>query len=287
MSGLHVPILCSMPRTTLAVALVSDVFFGPDAKPRLISRLEEARKLGAELAVLPEIALLPWSPATREVRAEDAEPPRGPRARILCDCAKTAGIAVLGGLIERDEKGRRFNTALLVDEEGKRCFSYRKIHLPEESGFWETSHYEPGTEPPRVLEQAGFPFGVQICSDSNRPVLTHALSAMGAEAILAPRATESTTWESWKLVFRANALTASVYVLSVNRPAPEQGVPLGGPSFACDPMGEVLLETTDPVAVVTLDRAIVARARKDYPGYLKTPAELYEKTWKSACAALT
>lgn len=266
----------------LTVALVSDVFFGPGASERLDARLREAKKLGAELVVLPEIALLPWSPATREARAEDAERPGGPRARLLMEAARRASISVLGGLIELDDEGRRFNVALLADSEGAPRGSYRKVHLPEEPGFWETSHYLPGTETPRVLEVAGFPFGVQICSDSNRPVLTHALTALGAEAILAPRATERETWESWKLVYRANALTACAYVLTVNRPAPEQGVPLGGPSFACGPDGAVLVETTDPVALVTLDRAAIARARKDYPGYLATPSALYRDAWASA-----
>jgi len=57
------------------------------------------------------------------------------------------------------------------------------------------------------------------------------MAAMGAAAILNPRATQASTYERWKLVFRANALTSTAYVLSVARPAPEQGVPLGGASI--------------------------------------------------------
>ncbi len=276
-------------KDSLAVALVSDVFFSDDARDRLVDRLEEAKRQGAELALLPEICLLPWSPATREPRASDAEPPGGPRHQLLAAAARAAGIAALGGTIVASPPGRpphRFNEAILVDARGELVGSYRKVHLPQEPGFWEACHYEPGTEPPRVLSALGFPVGIQICSDSNRPVLTHALAAEGACAVLAPRATERDTWESWKLVFRANALTASVYVLSVNRPAPEQGVPLGGPSLAVAPDGSVLLETTEPVATVRLERSAVERARKDYPGYLAVPAELYREAW-ARCASRT
>jgi N-carbamoylputrescine amidase len=269
----------------LVVALVSDVFFGPGAEERLESRLREAKDRGAELALLPEIPLNSWAPATKEARSEDAEPQDGPRARLLAETARKVGIAVLGGAIVLD-RGRRFNTAFLHDGRGELQGSYRKLHLPEELGFWETSHYEPGDEPPRVLDLGGFPLGVQICSDSNRPELTHTLSALGAAAILAPRATERGTWERWKLVFRANAMTASVYILSANRPAPEQGVPLGGPSLVVAPDGTVLAESAEPVLVAKLEREAVRRARRDYPGYLSVRSDLYEKAWR-ACVSRT
>lgn len=69
-------------------------------------------------------------------------------------------------------------------------------------------------------------------------------------------------------------------MLSVNRPRPEQGVALGGPSIAVAPTGEVLVETTDPLAVVTIDRAVVVRTRGRYPGYLATRADLYADGWR-------
>ena len=68
------------------------------------------------------------------------------------------------------------------------------------------------------------------------------------QAILVPRASEERTYQRWKIVFRANALTSGCYVLSVNRPDPEEGVLIGGPSIAVDPNGAVLLETTDRIA---------------------------------------
>jgi predicted amidohydrolase len=98
-------------------------------------------------------------------------------------------------------------------------------------------------------------------------------------AVLAPRASEESTYQRWKVVFRANAMTSCCYVLSVNRPYPEEGVPLGGPSIAVDPAGQVLVQTTDPIAVVTLDAEVVRRARVDYPGYLPVRARLYAAAW--------
>jgi N-carbamoylputrescine amidase len=98
-------------------------------------------------------------------------------------------------------------------------------------------------------------------------------------AILIPRATEERTYQRWKLVFRANALTGAVYVLSVNRPAPEGGVLLGGPSIAVDPDGEVMVETTERLALAHLDADAIFRARTEYPGYLPIRAKLYADAW--------
>jgi predicted amidohydrolase len=263
----------------LTVALISEVFWEPDGVQRLKQRLGEVAERGADLAVLPELPLNQWRPSTREPRGEDAEPMDGPRATAQREAAAEAGIGLIGGIIHRAEDGRRTSRALIIDAAGAIRATYEKLHLPEEPGFWETSHYEPGTEPPKRVDAFGVPIGVQLCSDNNRPEGTHLLGAQGAMAMINPRATEEKTYQRWKTVFRANALTSTVYVLSVNRPHPEDGVLIGGPTVAFDPSGELLVETTDPIALVTLDARVVTDARRAYPGYLPIRARLYADAW--------
>ena len=258
---------------------IRDRYWEPDGAVRLKQRLVEAVDRGADLALLPELPLNPWSPATREASENDAEPMDGPRARAQAEAAAEAGIGLVGGIIHRDEAGRRTSRALIIDRSGATVATYEKLHLPEEEGFWETSHYEPGNEPPRPIDAFGVPFGVQLCSDNNRPEGTHLLGAQGAMAMLNPRATEEATYQRWKVVFRANAMTSACYVLSVNRPYPEGGVLLGGPSVAIDPRGDVILETTDRLALVTLEASAVQAARTGYPGYLPIRARLYADAW--------
>jgi N-carbamoylputrescine amidase len=264
----------------LTVALVSEVFWQPDGLGRLGERLDQCVQRGADLALLPELPLNPWRPATKQAVDDDAEPMDGPRARALANAAKEAGIGLVGGIIHADpETGRRTSRVLVFDRSGKLVATYEKLHLPEEPGFWETSHYEPGTEAPQRIDVFGVPVGVQVCSDTNRPEGSHLLGAQGAEAILIPRASEERTYQRWKIVFRANALTSCSYVLSVNRPDPEEGVLLGGPSVAVDPNGNVLVETTDQIAIVTLESRVVSAARIAYPGYLPVRARLYADAW--------
>ena len=271
----------------LTVALVSEVFWEPDGLGRLDERLDEAARRGADLAVLPELPLHPWRPATRDVLDEDAEPMGGPRSTAQADAARRAGIGVVGGIIHRDETGRRTSRAVVFDRAGNLVGAYEKLHLPEQEGFWETSHYEPGVAAPHPMADFGLPIGLQLCSDTNRPEGSLLLGAMGAEAILIPRATKEATYQRWKLVFRAIAMTSATYVLSVNRPYPEQGVLLGGASVAVDPTGYVVVETTDRLALVTIDHAAVEAARRDYPGYLPIRAEVYAAAWAEVAAAAT
>jgi predicted amidohydrolase len=274
-----------MANDRLTVALLSEVFPDEPSRRRLPALLSDARSRGADLVVLPELPLHPWAPARREPRTEDAEPPNGPRHQALAIAASAAGVALLGGVIV-EESGQRRNRSLLFGRDGSLLMSYDKLHLPHEEGFWERDHYEPGGAPPRPVWVDGFPFGVQVCSDLHRPELGHALAASGALAIIGPRATEASTWPRWKMVLQATALTASCYVLSVTRPRPEAGVPLGGPSFAAGPDGSVLLESTETLSVVTLERGAVVKARKGYPGYLGFRPDVYARGWDDAGRAM-
>jgi len=274
-----------MPDDTLTVALIRDVFAGEDDGERLKQRLREAAALGSELAVLPELPLNPWSATSKTARDEDAErpPPDGARFGRLVEAVTETGVAVLGGAIVQDqESGRRLNTALLIDASGRLVGTYSKIHLPQEPGYWETSHYEAGTAAPVPLIVPGtsLPVGIQICSDINRPAGAQLLAARGAEAIIIPRATEAESYPRWRLVFQTVALTNGVWVVSVNRPD-DPSVPIGGPSVVVDPLGQIVLETEDPVVATTLDRRAVASARRSYPGYLSL-----REPWMPSCTAI-
>lgn len=269
----------------LTVALISEVYWQPDGIGRLRERLAQAADRGADVAVLPELPLNPWSPGTKQPRDDDAEPMGGPRMSAQAEAAAEAGIGLVGGIIHRDEAtARRTSRALVFDSRGQLQATFEKLHLPEEPGFWETSHYEPGTAAAERIDSFGLPVGVQLCSDTNRPEGTHLLAAQGAAAVLIPRATEEATYQRWKLVFRASALTSCCYVLSVTRPDPEEGALIGGPSVAIDPSANVMVETTDTLGLVTLDMAAIKRAKTNYPGYLPVRARLYADAWADVAA---
>lgn len=265
---------------TLTVAVITEVFHQDPGGERLRAHLAAARRRGARLVLLPELPLNAWAPASREAQDFDAEFVDGPRQKTMSEAARDVGVALVGGAIVIDPRtGKRHNTALLYGPDGACLARYRKVHLPHEEGYWEKSHYVAGTEPPRVVDGLPLRLGLQICSDVNRPEGFQLLAAQGAEVVLAPRATPPETYARWRLVLRADAVTSGTYVVSANRPRPEAGASIGGPSVVIAPSGEILSETNEPVHVVTLERAVVRRAARDYPGYLERFPRLYARGW--------
>jgi N-carbamoylputrescine amidase len=265
---------------TLRVAMVHEVFFDDADGASLRSHLTRARAEGADIAVLPELPLNSWAPGSKVARDADAEPADGPRQKRMSAAAADVGIALLGGAIVRAEDGERHNTALLYTPDGRCAARYHKVHLPEEAGYWETSHYVPGDRAPEVVDALALRSGLQVCSDVNRPQGVQILAAQGAQVIFAPRATPPETYERWRTVLRANAVMGGAYLVSVNRPRPEPGASIGGPSIAIAPSGEVLAESTDPVTIVELSGSVVAEAGVEYPGYLERFPALYARAWE-------
>ena len=263
---------------SITIALISDVFFGDDAKERLTTRLTEAKDAGASLAVLPEIACNPWSPATKAQVDSDAEEIGGPRCQLQANAAREVGIGLIGAAILKSN-GTKYNTCLFWDAEGELLGTYQKHHIPEEDGFFETSHYDQGTCGFPVFKFDGWNIGIQICSDMNRPQGSHILAAAGADIIVGPRSTELATYDRWRAVWIANALTTACYICSVNRPSPEFGVLIGGASIAVTPNGEVIAESEDAITLFSARKSTIEEARKAYPGYLPCRSELYAKCW--------
>jgi predicted amidohydrolase len=264
----------------LVIAMVRDVFFGDGARERLSARLHEAKQEGADLAVIPEIACNPWSPSTKILRDEDAENLGGKRCTMQSDAAKEVGIGLIGSAILQSS-GQRYNTCLFWDDHGELLGTYQKHHIPEEEGFWETSHYSQGIEGFPVIEFRGWNIGIQICSDMNRPQGSHLLAAAGADVIVGPRSTELATYDKWRPVWIANALTTGCYVCSVNRPSPENGVIIGGDSIAIAPDGEVVAESSDAITIFTARQSTIKKARIEYPGYLPYRSEMYAQGWNA------
>ena len=199
-------------------------------------------------------------------------------------------MGVVGGAIVIDPFHRKAaqHRARLRRGTGRSCRPTGRCTCRTRRDFASRVTTSRAPSPPDVVRGFGLPFG-------HPDLLGHepagGLSSAGGDG----RSRRSSTrarrrrqpYERWKLVFRANALTSTAYVLSVARPAPEQGVPLGGASIAIDPTGEVIAESTDPIVLVQLDEQVIAAARQRYPGYLQLYPDLYARGWSSLTARRT
>lgn len=146
---------------------------------RAAKMIRQAAGQGADIILLPETIDFAW---THPSALEEAMPIPGPYSDFFCSQAKQHGIHICVGLTERKDN-IRFNTAILIDNEGHIYGYHRKINLLEV----EFPFYEVGQK----LEVFDTPFGkigLNICADNYQDALHigHALARMGAQLILSP-----------------------------------------------------------------------------------------------------
>ena len=216
------------------------------------SALREAAENGAELAILPECALL-WAKTDithKESRSlEDWE-------KIILPIIKKHGIATVWGGIQIKEEEGVFNTSLAYDESGKLLCRYEKTHLfqlfmKDKMAVDETETYRFGRTGPQILEFKGFKFGISICYDLRFPELYRQYENIDA-LICTAAFTKKTGRAHWELLLRARAVENQCYMLAaaqcgINK---ANGIHTYGHSMAVDSWGKILAEAGDSPEVI-------------------------------------
>jgi predicted amidohydrolase len=224
-----------------------------------------AQARGADLVVLPELWAAGYFAFDRY--PELAEPLEGPTVAVGREWAHTLGAYVhLGSLIERDEDGRLFNTAVLLAPDGGIVHTYRKIHV-----FGYASREAELLTPGDGLEVVGTPFGrigATTCYDLRFPELWRALVDRGAQTVVVPAAWPAARREHWRLFTTCRAVEEQVLLVAVNAVGRQAGgVELGGHSRIVAPWGTVLAEagTAEEVVCCDVDPAVVDAVRAEFP----------------------
>jgi 5-aminopentanamidase len=171
----------------LTVVRVAALRLGPEIgalevnRRASVSAIEAAAAAGAELVVLPELAVSGYVFSGAEEAHSCAEPAPGATTEAWQAAAERTGCTVVGGLCELDSAGHLRNSAVVVDASGLRAI-YRKLHL------WgrETLMFVAGDEPAPVVETPAGRIGVGICYDLWFPELARSLALRGADILAAP-----------------------------------------------------------------------------------------------------
>ena len=115
--------------------------------------------------------------------------PDGPTTRMMQDLAKETGMVLIVPMYEQEHTGVYYNTAAVIDADGRYLGKYRKTHIPQVAGFWEKFYFRPGNLGYPVFETAVGTIGVYICYDRHFPEGARALGLNGAEIVFIPSAT--------------------------------------------------------------------------------------------------
>ena len=254
---------------------------------RHIELIAEAAAKGARVVCLQELFYGPYFGAEQAIKWYDlAEPvPDGPTTQLMCEIARSHGIVLVVPLYEEEGTGIYYNTAAVLDADGRYLGKYRKTHIPHcHPGFWEKFYFRPGNLGYPVFETAVGRVGVYICYDRHFPEGWRALGLGGAEIVFNPSATVRGLSEHlWKLEQPAAACANLYFVGAINRPGTEAPWNIGefyGNSYFADPRGQIVKEgpqVEDAVVTADLDLDLIGEVRKVWQFYRDRRPDAYER----------
>ncbi len=267
-----------MKTKTLPVALVQERNHGDAAANLAVigERIAEAARQGAKLVLLQELHNGPYFCQHESVHEFDlAETIPGPSTERLSALAKQHRVVLVSSLFEKRATGLYHNTAVVFDADGSMAGKYRKMHIPDDPGFYEKFYFTPGDLGFEPIDTSVGRLGVLVCWDQWYPEAARLMALAGADLLLYPTAigwdpddddAEKTRQrDAWVLSHRGHAVANGLPVLSCNRvghePSPlgASGIRFWGNSHILGPQGEFVAEAgADPtllLAEVDMERS--------------------------------
>lgn len=246
--------------------------------------IEKAGKQGVQVLCFQEVFTQPYfcpSQDSKWYRAAE-KIPDGHTTRLMQEYAKKYNMVIVVPIYEEDITGVYYNTAAVIDADGKYLGKYRKTHIPQVAGFWEKFFFKPGYSEWPVFNTAYLKLGAYICYDRHFPEGWRALALNGAEYVVNPSATVAGLSQYlWKLEQPASAVANGYYVGAINRPGTEAPWNIGrfyGSSYIVNPRGEFLVtasEDKDELVVADMDMDVVRQVRDKWQFFRDRRPETY------------
>lgn len=233
---------------------------------KTIGEIEKAAKEGAQIICLQEIfTSLYFCNIEDYENFKLAEPIPGPTVELLQPIAKKLQVVIIASLFEKRTEGIYHNAAAVIDADGSYLGKYRKMHIPDDPGYFEKFYFTPGDLGFKVFETRYAKIGVLICWDQWYPEAARITSLMGAEMLFYPTAigwhksqdeqTNQEQHQAWQTIQTSHAVANGVPVISVNRTGWEGDMQFWGGSFVTNAFGSIEYkaahdqETTQVVAI--------------------------------------
>ena len=239
-----------------------------------MTMVEDAARQGVQMLCFQEVFTMPYFCAEQTTRWYEAVEriPDGPTVQLMQNVAKEHGMVIVVPIYEEEQAGVYYNTAAVIDADGKYLGKYRKTHIPHVNpGFWEKFYFKPGNLGYPCFDTAFARIGVYICYDRHFPEGARCLGLNGAEIIFNPSATVAGLSEYlWKLEQPAHAAANGYFVGAINRVGTEAPWNIGefyGQSYFCDPRGQILVTGSrdqDELVVADLDMDKIREVRNTW-----------------------
>lgn len=294
------------PRT-LTVGLVQQSIADNDkvknwAKSKM--QIENLAQQGCQLIMLQELHSTLYFCQEENTNYFDlAEPIPGPATDYFGDIAADLGIVLVTSLFEKRAAGLYHNTAVVFDAEQGMVGKYRKMHIPDDPGFYEKFYFTPGDLGFTPIDTSVGRLGVLVCWDQWYPEAARLMAMAGAEILLYPTAIgwdkndspdeQARQFGAWQTIQRGHAVANSLPVMVANRSGFEAspvdgdpGIQFWGQSFIAGPQGEILASASadkEENLSVTFDMDRCESVRRIWPYFRDRRIDDYQdltKRWR-------
>ena len=271
----------------MKTALIQQKFYGnkTDTINATASKIKEAAKNGAELIVLQELHQNEYFCQSEETRFFDYAANFEKDIAFWSEIAKENSVVLVTSLFERRTAGLYHNTAVVFEKDGTVAGKYRKMHIPDDPGFYEKFYFTPGDLGFEPIDTSVGRLGVLVCWDQWYPEAARAMTLRGAEILIYPTAIgwfdadseeeKTRQLESWITIQRSHAIANGIPVISCNRVGFEadssgvmEGIRFWGNSFIAGAQGEILVQAdseNEEILYGEIDHARTKAVRDIWP----------------------
>ncbi|MFV1993030.1 MAG: carbon-nitrogen hydrolase [Acidiferrobacterales bacterium] len=266
-----------------------------------IAEIQSAAQAGAQLVVLQELhSNLYFCQSEDSENFDLAETIPGPLTEKLSGAAKENKIVIVGSVFEKRAASIYHNTAVVLDSDGSLAGCYRKMHIPDDPGYYEKYYFAPGDNEFKPIKTSVGKLGVMVCWDQWYPEAARCMALNGAEILIYPtaigwdpdddKAEKQRQLDSWQVIQRSHAIANNLPLICCNRTGHEadlteqsNGIDFWGHSFITGPQGEILAQASGHEAQTLISEIDLGRTesvRRIWPFFRDRRIDAYDALTK-------
>lgn len=274
-------------KTILKIALIQQSFINSKEETidKTVSMIKVAKKNGAQLILLQELHQDRYFCINEDASCFDLANDFQEDIKFWSRVAKETSVVLVTSLFEKRTAGIYHNTAVVFEKDGTVAGKYRKMHIPEDPGFYEKFYFTPGDLGYEPIQTSVGKLGVLICWDQWYPEAARLMALKGAQILIYPTAIgwfdedsvdeKQRQLEAWITVQRGHAVANGLPLVAINRVGKEldnhkvlDGIRFWGNSFVCGPQGEFLTQATndkEEIIYCNIDLTKSEEVRRTWP----------------------
>ena len=264
---------------------------------RAVEKIRELAHGGAQIICLQELfASLYFCDVEDYDNFALAESIPGPTTELFSALARELNVVIVASLFEKRAEGLYHNTAAVIDADGSYLGKYRKMHIPDDPGYYEKFYFTPGDMGYKVFRTKYATIGVLICWDQWYPEAARITAMKGADILFDPTAigwatcqdrdTNVEQYNAWQTIQRAHSVANGLPVVSVNRTGMEGDMQFWGGSFITNAFGALKYQAPhleEALHIEELDLAENDSYRRHWPYFRDRRIDSYQPILKRFC----